>query len=484
MKLRSKRYVGFSEYSFVSRRGKPSVVPPPERPAPPSLKRFPQAHALLESEAHAERDLDGTEFESGRVVAKRYALEERIGQGGMGEVWSVYDRRVGRRMALKLVDLVAADQPSAHARFIREATLARQLHGPAFAEVYDHGFVGDRAFMVMELLDGESLLERLRRVGRLTCPEALSLARGVADALRVAHALQIVHRDVKPSNVFFAREKAASSGVQALAGPREIVKLLDFGVAKSAWDDARLTRPDMLVGSAMYMSPEQIVSGRDVDTRADLWSLAVVLFRVVTGRRPFEGKGGEVLARIARDPALAPSALDATLPRQLDRFFERALAKDPRDRFPTVDELVSAFELALDGEDADDTYDVDEGERLAQDDRATVVHLRVASRRPGPPPLPSQRPSAGRPAPALAGLTPAPQPSDGLALEPLPTRPPIEAHGPREVAPAAGAASRARGAPRVVVIGAAVVVGAAFGAAIASGEAAELMEAIVAVVSP
>jgi serine/threonine protein kinase len=247
------------------------------------------------------------------VIADRYLLEEEIARGGMGAVWAGFDREQHRRVAIKVIALDGGDGVEA-GRFKREAEISQQLRGPSFVEVYDHGIVENEAYLVMELLKGETLHERLRRVGTLTTDEAMVLLRSVASCLRLAHTLQIVHRDLKPGNVFFAQAKPGKSGVISLDGKNEVVKLFDFGIAKNAWDDSRLTRPGMLLGSAFYMSPEQIRSGRDVDARSDLWSLGVILFRALTGARPFPGAAPEALAHILHDEPPGVRSLNPSLP--------------------------------------------------------------------------------------------------------------------------------------------------------------------------
>lgn len=317
------------------------------------------------------------------IVAGRYRLESPIAKGGMGEVWAAYDLTLGRRIALKLVEFREGSLDDTRARFQREIALSRQLRGPAFPEVFAHGTYasqerGERAFLAMELLDGETLQERLKRVGKMSTDEALAFLEGVGAALRVAHSLMIVHRDLKPSNIFFARIRPGSSGTRPRDGRSEIVKLLDFGIAKDAWDDARLTRPGVVMGSAHYMSPEQIRSGADVDVRSDLFSLGTLLYRALTGDRPFEGSAAQALASILHDTPRAATKARSDLPRELDAFFAKALAKDPGRRFQTVDELLEAFRGALGSsrrsEPRSSYIDVD-----WSDDVVTIA----------PPPLPS-----------------------------------------------------------------------------------------------
>lgn len=318
------------------------VVPSPEAPGAKG------ATEVQGGTAEAKREANLSRFS---FIDNRYALEILLGRGGMGEVWSAYDRKLGRRVALKLVPFEGASIDDAPARLAREHALASLLRGPAFAEVFGygvhHGSEPKRAYLVMELLDGETLQARLERQGRLTLAEARETLAGIAVALRAAHARRIIHRDLKPANVFFARSKGASSGVRALDGRKEIVKLLDFGIARETTSNERLTRPGMLVGSSQYMSPEQIGAHKEVDTRTDLWSLGVLLFRAITGQRPFKGANGEVFARILQDAPPRVTSFDRTLPRGLDAFFRRALEKHPTMRFQTIDELVEGFEDAL-----------------------------------------------------------------------------------------------------------------------------------------
>ncbi|NUP05785.1 MAG: serine/threonine protein kinase [Polyangiaceae bacterium] len=449
MTSRSKRSTGFTEYSFVSReRQRPAARGDGDRPSHdtpvPSMRRFPQAEAVLAHEAKLERAKPPSRFAAGQIIATRYQLEESIGRGGMGEVWAVYDRRIGRRLALKLVDLTAGDATTAPGRFAREAGLLRQLRGRAFVEVFDHGFASNRAYIAMELLDGESLLDRMRRLGQLTPSEALFLLRGIAEGLRVAHALQIVHRDLKPSNVFFARPAPTASGVLPIEGTQEVVKLLDFGIAKDTWDAARLTRPDTLLGSASYMSPEQIQCGRDVDTRSDLWSLAVILYRAITGQRPFAGSGGEVLAQILNQDVPPASKVNPRLPGTVDAFFEKALAKDAAERFSTVDELLAAFAKIFEGSkstDRDDdarrsfssleTVEVDVSELQVDGgpdddvfDRETLVqHIDVARAFAQPPPRPAR---AVRPQRAERAERPSDRPTQPPPRPGAPVAPPLD----------------------------------------------------------
>lgn len=327
----------------------------PKRPPPRAPQRVvpasPGAGAATEARSRTPAVKEEPNLSRFSFIDNRYALELLLGRGGMGEVWSAYDRKLGRRVAIKLVPFTGGTIDDAPARLAREWELSKQLTGPAFAEAFAFGVhtttLPKRSYLVMELLDGETLQSRIERLGRLTVWEARDVLKGIAVALRAAHARGILHRDLKPANVFFARPKGASSGVQALDGRAEIVKLLDFGIAKATTSTERLTNPGMLVGSSQYMSPEQIGAHKEVDTRTDLWSLGVLLFRAITGERPFKGSNGEVFARILQEPPPRATSIDRALPRGLDGFFRRALEKHPTMRFQTIDELVEGFEDAL-----------------------------------------------------------------------------------------------------------------------------------------
>jgi len=314
-----------------------------------------------------------------------------IGKGGMGEVWSAYDRKLGRRVALKLVDFGSGELDDGRARFAREVSVSQQLRGPAFAEVYAHGTHGDRAYLVMELLEGETLQARLARAGTLTIAEATDLLKGIVIGLRLAHALRIVHRDLKPSNIFLAKVKPSSSGARPLDGRKEIVKLLDFGIAKETWDDGRITNPGVMMGSAHYMSPEQISSGRDVDPRADLWGVAALLYRALTGVKPFDGTPSEALGKILSEKAPPLSRNKPGLPPGLEWFFDTAFKKDPAKRFQTIDDLCDGFSqavTAIAAERVSDPLHVDivwEG-RSPEDSKPTVLEARPLPRLPVLPP--------------------------------------------------------------------------------------------------
>jgi serine/threonine-protein kinase len=266
-----------------------------------------------------------------------YELVRVLGRGGMGVVWEGRDVRLGRRVAVKLLPDGWMRGTAAADRLLREARAASALEHPNVCTLFDVGTAPDgRLYLVLAFYPGETLAERLER-GPLPLATALDLALQVGRGLAAAHAAGIVHRDVKPSNV--------------LVTEGGVAKVLDFGISKIA-GDGTLTAQGALIGTPAYMAPEQIAGGR-VDGRTDLWSLAVVLYEMVAGRRPFAGESTEALlyAVVHRRPEPLPR-LAPQVQRRLDRAIRQALAKSPDARpagvEPFLDEL-AAVRAALDG---------------------------------------------------------------------------------------------------------------------------------------
>jgi serine/threonine-protein kinase len=273
--------------------------------------------------------------QAGVVVASKYTLERPLASGGMGSVWIARHRDLKHRVAVKFMAPALVASADARARFEREATVAAQLNSQHVVHALDYGLEDDTPYMVMELLHGESLWDRISREGQLPVPVAARLVIQICRALRTAHEAGLVHRDLKPGNIFLA-----------LKDDEEVVKILDFGIVKArGFGEAQAeTKSDMLMGSVHYMSPEQIRSSRDVDPRSDLWSLGVILFRMLTGGLPFPGNvAGDVLVRVCTDPIPPLSKVAPDLPAWLEGFFARALARNPDERFQSAQELASAF---------------------------------------------------------------------------------------------------------------------------------------------
>jgi eukaryotic-like serine/threonine-protein kinase len=279
------------------------------------------------------------------VIAGRYRLEERIGAGGMGEVYRATHLELNVPVAVKLIGPAIAGQERAVKRFRREARAAARLKSAHIVHVYDFGVDGTVPFLVMELLEGEPLSQRLARLGKLTLTQASALLGQAGRGLAVAHAQGVVHRDVKPSNCFLARTPDG-----------EVLKVLDFGIAKPEDEDVAVTASHEVIGSPLYMSPEQ-VNGADVDQRGDAWALAALAFRMVTGGEAFGAPTtSAVLGKICSGRVPRASALAPELSASVDAFFERAFAPALEDRFASTLELTEAFARLTQSSDADSSF--------------------------------------------------------------------------------------------------------------------------------
>jgi serine/threonine-protein kinase len=268
----------------------------------------------------------------------RYRLDRELGQGGMATVYLAHDLKHNRAVALKVLRSdIAAELGSE--RFLREIRLVAQLHHPHILPLYDSGVLPPdadsgaipRPFFVMPYMEGQTLRDRLLQEPRLDVDHALRIARQVAGALDYAHRHHIVHRDIKPENILLEEDHAL---------------VADFGIARTigvARDD-KVTATRAIVGTAAYMSPEQVDGGRDLDGRSDIFSLGCVLFEMLVGEQPFRGSSlVAIIARRLADPTPSSRALRETVPESVDRAIRRALAPAPEDRFPTA----AAFAEAL-----------------------------------------------------------------------------------------------------------------------------------------
>jgi len=273
----------------------------------------------------------------GDVVGERYCLIEPLASGGMGAVWRAMHKELSVEVALEDMLSEVASTPSAEARFRAEAQASARLRSPNVVQVTDFGVTGGLPYLAMELLRGEDLQARLERRGRLSLEECAVILDGVSKGIQIAHDGRIIHRDVKPANIFLAQE-----------GGAEIVKVLDFGVAKVESPRAvgKTTGSDM-VGSPTYMSPEQVSAG-PITFRSDIWSLAVVVYEMVVGENPFEAPSLATTFELIVRRAL-PRARDRRpdLPASLDLFFDRALERDPERRYASAIELAGAFREAI-----------------------------------------------------------------------------------------------------------------------------------------
>lgn len=275
----------------------------------------------------------------GEVLKDTYVLGEPMGQGAMGTVYRAEHRTLGNEVAVKVLRS-EGDRVPRRARFEREARGVALLDSPHIVRVFDYGVTGDgEPFLVMELLRGRDLGAWLDDDGSLFPEDCVRVIRHLCVGLSCAHERGVIHRDIKPANVF----------VQDVAG-EPFIKVLDFGVAKLAHTEMSMTASGTVLGTPYYMSPEQFIGPRDIDPRADLWSVAVVAYECLTGDVPFVADtiGGMSLA-VHRGEFLPPSALLDHLPPAVDEWFERALAPEPDARFRTALELAGSFGQVLRG---------------------------------------------------------------------------------------------------------------------------------------
>ena len=266
---------------------------------------------------------------AGRVLNGRYRLIRTVGVGSQASVWVAEHLALTTQVAVKLIDPDLAKRPDARERFKREATAAAQLRSPHVVQILDHGIDGDQPFIVMELLDGEDLFQRLEKRHHLSVKDTSKILTQVARALTRAHAAGVVHRDLKPENVFLTHND-----------DDEIVKVLDFGVAKVR-DAAKVTMQKTgvgtLIGTPHYMSPEQVKGIGEVDYRTDIWAMGVLGFQCVTGELPFDSEGvGDLLIRITIGDMPVPSKVMMGLPPAFDGWFARACDRDPARRFASA----------------------------------------------------------------------------------------------------------------------------------------------------
>ncbi len=277
------------------------------------------------------------ELREGEVVADKFRLVRLLGQGGMGEVWVAQHTSLDIPCAVKFIHAESAQKLDVRARFEREAKAAAQLRTNTVVQILDYGIFEDTPYIAMEYLEGEPLSARIKRRGRLDAHETFRVIRDVGRALTKAHAAGIVHRDLKPENIFLVVDD-----------DREIAKVLDFGVAKSADQLDSNTQTGALLGTPYFMSPEQAQGTKAVDHRADLWSIAVVAFRCLTGELPFKSTAlGDLLIKIVTAPAPVPSHIAPGLPEGFDAWWLRASQRDPAHRFQSAKEMVQGLSMAL-----------------------------------------------------------------------------------------------------------------------------------------
>ncbi|HKU40173.1 MAG TPA: serine/threonine-protein kinase [Polyangiales bacterium] len=291
----------------------------------------------------------------GATLAGRYKIEARVGSGAMGAVYRAHQAALSRRVAIKILNRSRCLAGDTVQRFRREAQAMSALHHPNTVRVFDFGSTDEGLlYLAMELLEGESLTQRLLRGGALGVKEAVLVAQAVLRSVGEAHAHGIVHRDLKPDNIFLARVQGE---------PTAVVKVLDFGIAKAVEGERKIDQFETLDGTVFgtprYMSPEQ-AAGKALDHRSDLYAVGIMLFEFLAGRPPFvDADAVVVMARHIREapPPLLAAAPDAPIPPCLEEVVQKALAKDPFDRWQSAEEFERALGRCI--------PDVDRLQRLA-----------------------------------------------------------------------------------------------------------------------
>jgi serine/threonine-protein kinase len=279
-------------------------------------------------------------MEPGQPVTASIKLVRLLDNGSMGSVWVASHGGLGTEVAVKFMSPDYAKNQNLVTRFSREAHAAAHLRSPHVVQIFDHGVTPDGVpYIVMELLDGESLHKRLKREGPIDPATTALIIAQTCKALTRAHQLGIVHRDIKPANIFLTD-----------ADGELFVKLLDFGVAKQEGRDFSMTRTNEKVGTPFYMSPEQLISAKHVDFRADLWSVGIVAYHAMVGQVPFKANTfGDLCLAVSRGVFTAASAARPELPGRLDAWFQRALAKKPADRFESAKQAAEELDRTVRG---------------------------------------------------------------------------------------------------------------------------------------
>ncbi|HET7545650.1 MAG TPA: serine/threonine-protein kinase, partial [Polyangiaceae bacterium] len=336
----------------------------------------------------------------GTVLEGKFRITKEIGRGGMAAVYEAENVDIGKRVAVKILAAELITSRVVRERFIREARAAAAIRSPYICDVYDSGMFEERPFLVMELLEGESLYDLMTRVRQIDVETTLRIATHTARGLAKAHESNVVHRDLKPENIFLTKDEEG----------KLVVKIVDFGLAKfyePTTPDAqtvRLTREGALFGTPAYMSPEQAKGKGEVDHRADLWALGCIVYECLTAQTVWNVEQGVamILAQIASAPLPRPSKLRPDLPASFDAWFTGALDRDPNKRYQTARELSDALTKALLGgrgtargvslSSDDDGLEVDElmaSETAAQPSGPMTERAPPSPPRPAPPPAPA-----------------------------------------------------------------------------------------------
>ncbi len=280
-----------------------------------------------------------SEIHVGTVLGDTYEITELLGQGGMGAVWTAKHLRLpGKRVAIKVLHGVAASDRESYARFRREAEIASRIGHPNIVTVHDFNVLpSGTPYLVLEYLEGEDLAHRLTR-GKLPLPAALAIARQIGSALHAAHKADVVHRDLKPGNVFLVATEIGGELVDQ-------VKVLDFGISKIRGSQTVQTQDSVLLGTPQYMAPEQALGkNAEIDARTDVFALGAIVYEMLSGRAAFMGETlAEVVFKVVYDKQAPLAGLEPSLPKNVLDAVEQALAKDVNQRFSDVGAFINAL---------------------------------------------------------------------------------------------------------------------------------------------
>jgi serine/threonine-protein kinase len=376
---------------------------------------YPANARFCELDGTALRSVSATGDLEGSIIADRYLILKKLGEGGMGQVYLAEHVKMGRKSALKIMHPRLMKDVEAIGRFNREAANASRINHPNVAAIYDFGETSEGViYLAMEFVDGQPLSRLVEREGILPPRRSAEIARQAAEALAVAHEMGIVHRDLKPDNIMVARGRDGA----------DLVKVVDFGIAKAAGAEPgsvqQVTRTGMIVGTPEYMSPEQL-SGETLDGRTDIYSLAIVAFNMLTGQLPFPAPTAQesMIMRLTERPKrLAELRPDVPWPPDVEGVMDRALARDRSQRYQTAGEFGRDLSLAI--ARMADTMPMEPVRRAAG---GVVPPTRVA---PGAAFTPLSATGVGD-APVVSPRPLSPSPASGAAK---PATPPVRRYAP------------------------------------------------------
>lgn len=413
--------------------------PKTSQPTETEVTRTEQSQDALEEAATLSREESGDPVETnepelllGTVVDKKYRLVDVIGQGGMGTVYAALHTELGKKLALKVLNPKIASKPGNIARFKNEARIAGNIGHENIVQVTDMGSLESKApYIVMERLQGQSLRELIAQSDTpIPINRAVAITSQILAGLVVVHGKKVVHRDLKPDNVFLAQNEHSE---------KDVVKLLDFGISKildSELQMLELTRTGDILGTSYYMAPEQALGMKEIDHRVDLYAVGVILYELLTGERPFDSENfNALMIAIARHnpPPLTPKERRPEVPAELDAIVLRAIARERDDRFASAEEFLAAIEPFCSGQKVQTPTTGEEGElqngRLPPEENAEARGGAQPRRRL---PLPAAATIATAAVIALLALL--------LGMNPDDSRATADSHAAAALAPAAAAA--------------------------------------------